>query len=113
MLIIYLSKFYYMNLRTFIPICINKKSKKGKNISLKKLIDLCDDASGIIDSVNCCKHLKTRLSDLGLVEGTPIKRVFCSPFGDPVAYEFRGSIMAIRADEACNIYLKYKNTLRS
>ena len=85
-----------MNLRTFIPICINKKSKKGKNISLKKLID----------SVNCCKHLKTRLSDLGLVEGTPIKRVFCSPFGDPVAYEFRGSIMAIRADEACNIYLK-------
>lgn len=59
-----------------------------------------------IESINCSGILKTRLLDLGLVDGTPITPLFKSPLGDPTAYEFRGSIIAIRDDEARQIMLK-------
>ena len=52
--------------------------------------------------------LERRLLDLGLVSGTPITALFRSPLGDPTAYEFRGSIIAIREDEAKKILIKDK-----
>ena len=39
------------------------------------------------------------------MKNTPITAIFRSPLGDPTAYEFRGSIIAIRKDEAKNIFL--------
>ena len=33
--------------------------------------------------------MKTRMLDLGMIEGTKIKPVFRSPLGDPTAYEVR------------------------
>lgn len=59
-----------------------------------------------VKSVNCGGILKTRLLDLGLVTDTPITALFRSPLGDPTAYEFRGSIIAIRDEEAREILLK-------
>ncbi len=59
-----------------------------------------------IVSINCNNSLKKRLLDLGLVENTNISPIFSSPFGDPVAYEFRGNIIAIRKNEAKNIVVK-------
>lgn len=59
-----------------------------------------------VKSVNCDGILKTRLLDLGLVKDTPITALFKSPLGDPTAYEFRGSIIAIRDEEASKILLK-------
>jgi ferrous iron transport protein A len=38
--------------------------------------------------------------DLGIVKSTMIKPVFISPSGDPRAYEFRGSLIAIRKRDA-------------
>lgn len=54
-------------------------------------------------SINCDNSLKKRLLDLGLVPNTRISPIFVSPFGDPIAYEFRGNIIAIRKNEAKNI----------
>lgn len=54
-------------------------------------------------SINCDISLKKRLLDLGLVANTRISPIFVSPFGDPIAYEFRGNIIAIRKNEAKNI----------
>lgn len=54
-------------------------------------------------SINCDNSLKKRLLDLGLVSNTRISPIFVSPFGDPIAYEFRGNIIAIRKNEAKNI----------
>lgn len=59
-----------------------------------------------IVSINCDNSLKKRLLDLGLVPNTRISPIFVSPFGDPVAYEFRGNIIAIRKNEAKNIVVK-------
>ena len=41
--------------------------------------------------------------DLGIIEGTKIKPVFISPFGDPTAYEIRGSLISLREEETSNI----------
>ena len=58
----------------------------------------------IVD-VQCTGILQRRLLDLGLVNNTPITALFRSPLGDPTAYEFRGSIIAIRNDEARKIFV--------
>lgn len=62
--------------------------------------------TGNIRKIKCSGILERRLLDLGLVKDTPITAIFRSPLGDPTAYEFRGSIIAIRKDEAKNIYVK-------
>ena len=62
--------------------------------------------TGIVQKIKCSKNLERRLLDLGLVSDTPITAIFKSPLGDPTAYEFRGSIIAIRNDEAKQIYVQ-------
>ena len=43
---------------------------------------------------------RRRLLDLGLVPGTIIEGRIRSPLGDPVAYQVRGSVIAIRKRQA-------------
>ncbi|GKX27835.1 iron transporter FeoA [Vallitalea longa] len=50
---------------------------------------------------------RRRLLDLGLVKDTPIKALYKSPCGDPVAYEIRGTVIALRSEEASKIIVKY------
>ena len=53
-----------------------------------------------IKKLNCSGNIQRRLLDLGLIEGTNIKASFRSPLGDPVAYEVRGSTIALRKEDA-------------
>lgn len=46
-----------------------------------------------------------RLLDLGMVEGTQIEAVLKSPLGDPVAYNIRGALIALRNEDAAKIEL--------
>ena len=46
------------------------------------------------------KALRRRLLDLGLVHGTNIKAVFKSPIGNPIAYEIRGTTIALRKEDS-------------
>lgn len=57
-----------------------------------KVIDIA--SSGII---------RRRLQDIGLIKGTCIKCVLKSPANDPIAYEIRGAIIAIRNEDSSNI----------
>jgi ferrous iron transport protein A len=41
--------------------------------------------------------------DLGMVPGTLVEVVRRSPLGDPVAYQIRGAVIALRKDEASYI----------
>ena len=56
--------------------------------------------NGIIKNVKCNEDIKRRLLDLGLVKGTNIIPVLVSPSKDPRAFEVRGSIIAIRKEDA-------------
>lgn len=63
--------------------------------------------SGKIISLKCSTNIKRRLLDLGLVSGTNIKPILKNPMGDPTAYEIRGSMIALRADDSQLIDVAY------
>ena len=67
------------------------------------LTELNLNQTGIIKEINCKDSIKRRLLDLGLIPSTPITPIMQSLSGDPIAYEVRNIILAIRKDDASNI----------
>ncbi len=51
-------------------------------------------------------EIKTRLRELGIIEGTTVTCLRKSPLGDPVAYKIRGAVIAIRNADAKNIIIE-------
>lgn len=47
-----------------------------------------------------------RLRDMGLVRGTPVQRLFESPFGDPAAYLVRGAVVALRRTDSRRVRVR-------
>lgn len=68
------------------------------------------DETATILALNCKGDLRRRLLDLGLVNGTNIQAVFASPIGNPIAYEVRGTTIALRKEDSrlinCNLQSK-------
>ena len=61
------------------------------------------DSSCKILSLNCSGSIQRRLLDLGLIKNTTITATLRSPFGDPTAYEVRGTTIALRKEDAKQI----------
>ncbi len=74
-----------------------------ENITLDKL-NINKNAT--ILNLNCNGDLRRRLLDLGLVNGTDIKAIFKSPMGNPIAYEVRGTTIALRKEDSKLIKIK-------
>ena len=70
------------------------------------LSDLRDGECARVLSVKSGMELGRRLLDLGIVEGTRVKRLFSAPSGDPAAYQIRGAVIALRASDAAAIAVK-------
>ncbi|NLI61337.1 MAG: ferrous iron transport protein A [Clostridiales bacterium] len=51
-------------------------------------------------------NIRRRMLDLGLINGTKVEAVNRSPSGDPVAYYFRGAVIALRNEEASEIIVE-------
>ena len=49
---------------------------------------------------------RRRILDLGLIYGTRVEALRKSPAGDPIAYEFRGTVIAFRKEEASKILVE-------
>ena len=63
---------------------------------------------GFIKEINCNRSIKRRLLDLGLIPNTKIVPVLKSVSGDPIAYEIRNIILAIRKQDAEKIIVFVK-----
>lgn len=59
-----------------------------------------------IENIYCENNIKRRMMDLGIVKGTKIKAILKSPSGNPKAYEVRGSVIAIRNEDAKMVEIK-------
>lgn len=70
------------------------------------LYELPLNTVGIINNLNCSGNIRRRLLDLGLVKGTKIIPVFKSPSGDPIAYEIRKTLIALRKEDSKLIQLR-------
>lgn len=58
------------------------------------------ETEGLVDTLNCKGSIRRRLLDLGIVQGTKIVPVIKSPSGDPTAFLIRGSLIALRKEDA-------------
>ena len=76
--------------------------KLKKTTSLEK-IDVGQKA--LVIGVNIKGNLRRRLFDLGLINGTQIKCLGKSPFGDPIAFLIKDSVIAIRTEDCKNILI--------
>ena len=66
---------------------------------------------GYIYNLNCSEGVKKRLLDLGLVKDTCIVPVLKSVTGDPIAYEVRNIILAIRKQDADKIMINVQKAI--
>ncbi len=76
----------------------------------KRLISLKDlpvGKSGQVTYISNSTYSKRRFLDLGLTPNTFVKTERISPIGgDPIAYNIRGSIIALRKNEAAYVFVK-------
>jgi ferrous iron transport protein A len=49
---------------------------------------------------------RRRMLDLGLISDTIVEAVLKSPAGDPIAYDIRGAVIALRSEEASKIMIE-------
>ena len=75
-------------------------------MKIENLNQLPLNKSGKINKIKCDEGIKRRLLDMGLVKGTEITPILISPSGDPRAFLVRGTIIAIRKEDAKNIKIK-------
>lgn len=69
---------------------------------VRTLLDLRPGESARVVGISpaCQGSQRRRLLDLGVVRGTTINAVFRSAAGDPVAYDVRGALIALRREQA-------------
>lgn len=59
----------------------------------------------VIEDLTCNGEIRRRLLDLGLVRGSSITPVLSSPSGGLRAFNIRGSLIAIRDEDAHSIFV--------
>lgn len=74
-------------------------------MSARNLTSLREGEAARVASLSNAGSIKRRLQDLGLVEGTKVRCIHKSPYGDPVAYGIRGAVIAIREEDASRVYV--------
>lgn len=74
----------------------------------RTLCDLSPMEYAFIERLACTGSIRRRLQDIGLVPQTKVICVGSSPSGDPKAYLIRGAVIAIRREDAQNIWIQNK-----
>ena len=59
-----------------------------------------------VRKLNGSEALCRRLEDLGMMEGTELRCLHRSPAGSPAAYELRGAVIALRREDAAEIFIE-------
>jgi len=72
------------------------------------LTHLKEGQSGIVTKITTTGDMRRRFLDLGIIEGTVIKCIQKSPYGDPTAYNIRGALIALRRDDSQTIQIEFK-----
>lgn len=72
-------------------------------MAVKNLACLGEGETAVVASLSNVGSIKRRLQDLGFVEGTRVRCIQKSPYGDPVAYGIRGTVIALRKEDASRV----------
>ena len=63
-------------------------------------------AQAIVEDLNNDDGMRRRLQDIGLTKGTRVQCVRRSPLGDPVAFEIRGAVIALRSEDSALVQVR-------
>jgi DtxR family transcriptional regulator, Mn-dependent transcriptional regulator len=87
---------------------IKLSAEQEIEIPAESLLDLKPGESGEVTIISkACRGMqRRRLMDLGIVPGTEISAEFASSSANPVAYNIRGALIALRNDQAKMIKIK-------
>ena len=72
-----------------------------------KLSDLPVQSCAMIEAIDVNLFQRKRLQDLGLIPQSIICCRHVAPSGSPVAFEVKGSIIALRSSDCDNITVSY------
>lgn len=70
------------------------------------LSDLTLHQEALIQEMSSSEHDLSELQELGFVPGTFLKLVGRLPFGGPLAFELRGTVIALRREDAERIIVQ-------
>ncbi|MFZ5987872.1 MAG: FeoA family protein [Bacillota bacterium] len=62
--------------------------------------------TGTVRMLTSKGDIRRRMLDLGLIDNTKVESLRRSPSGDPIAYQIRGAVIALRSEEASNILVE-------
>ena len=70
------------------------------------LYDMALGSAGAIVRLGESGAMRRRLLDIGFTQGAQVRCELASPWGDPRAYRVRGALVALRRENARNIFLE-------
>ena len=72
------------------------------------LTKLQEGQKGTVSHLLLTDHMRRRLQDLGVINGTCIECLQKGPSNDPIAYKIRGAIIALRSEDANRIIVTHR-----
>ena len=69
----------------------------------KRISEMKAGEAGRLTELTHTGPLRRRLTDLGFTPGTGIRCLGRSPLGDPIAYEIKGTVIALRKKDAAGV----------
>ena len=72
----------------------------------KKLSSLKEGQSSVVVGLTADNSIRRRLQDIGLIQGTRVECVQPSPLGDPVAFQIRGAVIALRREDSQHVLVQ-------
>ena len=72
----------------------------------RTLADVKLNEKATVKALTAAGAARRRFLDLGIVRDTEIKPLFKSPFGDPVAFQIRGAVVALRLSDCKTILVE-------
>lgn len=70
------------------------------------LYNLPMGSRGKVKKLTARDNIRRRMLDLGLISDTEVLALRKSPLGDPIAYQIRGAVIALRFEEASKILVE-------
>ena len=70
-----------------------------------RLDELKEGETGRIIDLENSGGIRRRLQDIGMVKGSIVRCIQKSPLGDPTAYGICGAVIALRSEEASEIFV--------
>jgi ferrous iron transport protein A len=85
---------------------VERKLQPSKNLGYQTLEEMKVGQKARVVKLMVEGLTRRRLLDLGLLPGTEVRAVMKSPSGSPIVYGIRGSMLALRSDDASKIVVK-------